>query len=58
MQQEQEKETGRCPVCGAASHGGLCDCCREIFALCDMENLIFRRERGENVSVRGANAFK
>ena len=43
MNSEQEKH---CAVCGAPVRGGhLCDCCRESFALCDMEDYCARRAR-------------
>lgn len=54
----------RCAVCGgAAEEGALCECCRESFALCDMEEYPRRKKRrtemlAEICAPSCANAFK
>ena len=53
------EEELRCLICGAKTfEGKICDCCKESLALCDIENLVSRKEHGENCAVRRANAFK
>ncbi len=54
----REREEGICFVCGARARGGLCDCCRESLALCDMENYITRKSARGNYADSAANAFK
>lgn len=58
-----EKNTGaepRCIVCGRKTYsgGGLCDCCRESLALCDVENYVARKTERKIYRGGGLNAFK
>ena len=46
-----------CAVCGARTENLLCECCRESFALCDMEDYLACR-RAENCAAEASNAFK
>ena len=49
--QNMHAEQEHCAVCGAPVRGArLCDCCRESFALCDMEDYCARAERKNRVS--------
>lgn len=57
--EKKEKNEASCLICGAESgERRLCECCRESFALCDIENLIFRKLQSEKIGISGANAFK
>ena len=58
MSKNSEQKT-RCVVCGMPLRGGcLCDCCRESFALCDIEEYARRKACGKNCPAAAANAFK
>lgn len=59
MIENKEEKEGRCLICGTKTAGRkICECCRESLALCDIENLISRKEKGENCLLCRANAFK
>ena len=46
-------------ICGQNAGGrAVCDRCRESLALCDIENLVSRKIRGEKNRAAAANAFK
>lgn len=57
---QEERGQERCAVCGAPVRGErLCECCRESFALCDMEEYPRRKKwRAEICAPSRANAFK
>ncbi len=60
MENRKKEEGARCLVCNAPTERGrkLCDCCRESFALCDLENYIARKAARKIYGAGGANAFK
>ena len=55
------REDAYCAVCGAELYGkggALCECCRESFALCDMDDYLLRRSVGGICGGMPSNAFK